>query len=186
VAAAAGIAACGGHVTITVNGGPVVAPSSVTFRPAVVGAGGRISGTYFHAAMPAGWVNGAQFFAGQPNIEVAIKKGPTTETGPGIVVTLTEAPPDLALAPFADISFHQQLQDRSAGRLHLISGLQSASVAAQQAEAFITSSSGKTDWTFYVLYKGVAYQFDLLAPSGQFAAAQSGPFRSFLASWHWD
>lgn len=136
--------------------------------------------------MPAGWVNGAQFFAGQPNIEVAIKKAPTTESGPGIIITLTEAPPELALAPYADISFHNHLQDTSAGRLRLISGLKSANVAGQQAETFTTSNSGNTDWTIYVLYKGVAYQFDFAAPSGQFAAAQSGPFLSFLASWHWD
>jgi hypothetical protein len=184
VLAATAIAACGGHVTITVNGGPVT-PSPVTFRPAKVGPDGSITGTYFRATLPAGWVNGAAFFATDPNVEVAIKKGPTTATGPGIIVTLTEAPADLPLALYADISFHQRIADKTAGKIHLITGLKSASVAGEQAEDFTTSNSGNTDWTIYVLHNGVAYDFELVAPSGQFAAARSGPFRAFLASWQW-
>jgi len=184
VLAVTAIAACGGHVTITVNGGPV-APSPVTFRPAKVGADGSITGTYFRATVPAGWVNGDAFFATDPNVEVAIKKGPTTATGPGIVVTLTEAPPDLPLAPYADISFHQWIAGKTAGKIHVITGLKSASVAGEQAEDFTISSSGNTVRTIYVLYNGVAYDFQLAAPSGQFAAARSGPFREFLASWQW-
>lgn len=184
VLAATTIAACGGHVTITVNGGPV-AVRPVTFRPAKVGPDGSITGTYFRATLPAGWVNGAAFFARDPNVEVAIKKGPTTATGPGIIVTLTQAPPDLPLAPYADISFHHAIADKTVGKIHLITGLKSASVAGEQAEDFTTSNSGNTDWTIYVLYDGVAYDFELVAPSGQFAAARSGPFRAFLASWQW-
>jgi hypothetical protein len=184
VLAVTATAACGGHVTITVNGGPV-APSPVTFRPAKVGPDGSITGTYFRATLPAGWVNGAAFFASDPNVEVAIKKGPTTATGPGIIVTLTEAPADLPLAPYADISFHQWIADKTSGKIHLITGLKSTSVAGEQAEDFTTSNSGNTDWTIYVLYNGVAYNFELVAPSGQFAAERSGPFRAFLASWQW-
>ena len=96
VLAATAVAACGGHVIITVHGGPV-APSPVKFRPAKVGPDGSITGTYFRATLPAGWVNGAAFFASEPNVEVAIKKGPTTATGPGIVVTLTEAPAEVII-----------------------------------------------------------------------------------------
>jgi hypothetical protein len=181
VLAATAIAACGGHVTVTIG---TVTPSPVTFRPAKVGPDGSITGTYFRATLPAGWVNGAAFFASDPNVEVAIKKGPTTATGPGIVVTLTEAPPDLPLAAYADISFHQSIADKTV-KIHLITGLKSASVAGEPAEDFTTSNSGNTDWTIYVLYNGVAYDFELIAPSGQFAAARSGPFRAFLASWQW-
>jgi hypothetical protein len=184
VLAATAIAACGGHVTITVNRGPV-APSPVAFRPAKVGPDGSITGTFFRATLPAGWVNGATFFATDPNVEVAIKKGPTTTTGPGIIVTLTEAPADLPLAAYADISFHHAIADETDGKIHLITGLKSATVAGEPAKDFTTSDSGNTDWTIYVLYNGVAYDFELVAPSGQFAAARSGPFRAFLASWQW-
>ena len=181
---ASAIAACGGHVTITVNGRPI-APGHVTFRPAKVGPDGSITGTYFRANLPAGWVNGAAFFARDPNVEVALKKAPTTATGPGIIVTLTEAPADLPLAAYVDISFHHSIADKTAGKVHVITGVNSASVAGQQAEDFTTSNSGNTEWCIYVLYKGVAYDFELVAPSGQFAAARSGPFRAFLASWQW-
>jgi hypothetical protein len=184
VLAATAVAACGGHVTITINGGPV-APSPVTFRPAKVNAEGSITGTYFRATLPAGWVNAAAFFARNPNVEVAIKQGPTTATGPGIIVTLAEAPADLPLAPYADISFHRWIADKTAGKIHLITGLKSASIAGEQAEDFTTSNSGNTYWTIYVLYNGVAYTFQLVAPSSQFATARSGPFRAFLASWQW-
>ena len=183
VLAATAIAACG-HVTITVNGGPV-APKSVIFGPAKVGTDGTITGTYFRAKLPPGWVNGAAFFARDPNVEVAIKKGPTTATGPGIVVTLTQAPPDLPFAAYADISFHHAIADKTAGKVHLITGLKSASVAGQQAQDFTTSNSGNTDWTIYVLYNGVVYEFELVAPSDQFATARAGPFHAFLASWQW-
>jgi hypothetical protein len=184
VLVATAIAACAGHVTITVNGGPIGA-RPVTFRPAQVGPDGSITGTYFRATLPSGWVNGAAYFARDPNVEVAIKKGPTTATGPGIIVTLTEAPPNLPLAAYVDISFHHSIADKTAGKVHVITGVHSASVAGQQAEDFTTSNSGNTDWTIYVLYKGVAYDFELVAPSGQFAAARSGPFHTFLSSWQW-
>jgi hypothetical protein len=181
VAVGVAVTACG---TVTITAGTVT-PSPMTFSPATFGQAGSITGTHFRAAIPAGWVNGHAFFSGQPNIEVAIKKAPTTQTGPGIIVTLTVAPVDLALAPYADIVFHRDLQDRSAGKIRVLSGLHSASIAGQPAESYITTSQGNTTWTMIALWRGVDYEFQLAAPSGQFAAARSAPFHVFLQSWHW-
>lgn len=175
------VTACAVHVSVG-----EVTPSPVSFSPARYGPGSAITGTGFRASVPAGYGNGEVAFAGDPNVEVALKKLPVTSPGPGIIVTLSEAPVGLPFAAYADIAFHKDLQDTSGGKVHLISGLHGVTVGGQAAEAYLARNSGYTDWTILAVSDNIDFDFELVAPSDQFAAARSGAYREFLASWHWE
>jgi hypothetical protein len=183
LAAACSVAVAG--CTATYIATPVPLPSG-TIRLATFGPGGRISGTDFVASVPAGFGNGERAFAGNTFVEVALKKIPMTSPGPGIIVTVSQAPPELNLAPYGDIMYHQDLQDDSGSKVQVNSALHSASVAGQTAEEYTDTDAGGTeDWTVIVLYDGLSYVIQLVAPASQFASASARPFTAFLASWHW-
>lgn len=95
----------------------------------------------------------------------------------------TEVPRPARRAP----GYHKDLANKSGGRLYLVGGINSTSIAGQPAQSYeMRSSSGKTFRTIIVFRGGVTYIIEMAAPSGRFASANSGPFHTFLSSWRWE
>lgn len=155
------------------------------YQPSTVGPDGFYHGTHFRFALPAGWVSIPYFE--NPNVEVSIKQPPSNEPNPGIVVTLNNSPtPALPLQAYADILYHQDLSDKTAGAISPVGGIHATTLEGQPAESYTTISSGDTNRTIVSLKGGVSYIIQMVAPSSLFAKASSGPFRSFLSSWRWE
>ena len=102
--------------------------------------------------------------AGNPGIEVAIKKLPITSPQPSIIVDVSQAPPELGLATYGDVIYNQQEQDNSNDPVVQVnSALHSASVAGQATEECAEGSHQRTRCRF------------ALAPAGAVDAKPTDP-----------
>ncbi|HEY5989750.1 MAG TPA: hypothetical protein VIV12_25715 [Streptosporangiaceae bacterium] len=116
---------------------------------------------------------------------MAIKQRPVNKPNPIIEVTVDDSPtPPVPVEAYTNILFHRDLKDKT---ISVVDHVHSITLDGQHAQSHTTKSSdGDTYGTIVVLRGGVSYVIQLAAPSSQFEAASSGPFRTFLSSWRWE
>lgn len=126
----------------------------------------------------------ARAFAGQQEVEVALKEIPTILPEPSIIVEVDDTPPGLDLAQIGESAYQQELQDNGNGTVRVVTGLGSTSIGGLPAKEFTTTNADYERWTGVAFYDGLTYEIILASLTPQFAGAQ-GAWRAFMASWHW-